>query len=58
MWLLDYYVNSLALELEARLNAGDLEGQSVRVEQLQQQSRGIKQRARKIRGEDGNWQTR
>lgn len=33
-------------ELEARLNAGDLEGQSVRVEQLQQQNEGIKQRAK------------
>lgn len=51
-------MNLLALELEARLNAGDLEGQGVRVEQLQQQSQGIKQRARKIRGEDGERPTR
>lgn len=38
-------MNLLVSELEARLNAGDLEGQSVRVEQLQQQSRGKKQTA-------------
>lgn len=38
-------MNLLDSELEARLNAGDLEGQSVRVEQLQQQSRGIRQTA-------------
>lgn len=35
--------NLLVLELEARLNAVDLEGQSVRVEQLQLQSKGKKQ---------------
>lgn len=46
-------MNLLVSELEARLNAGDLEGQSIRVEQLQQQSQGKKQTGNEECSEDG-----